>query len=108
MIAGSPHSQELCLCGLKTNNRKFYRILSLTEVSELPLVLFVGAIGLCLVYFFFKSLTLSCGSFFNLCKVLPLHHPDKGPGFVFSSFEFTDRGRSSPFPVIIFVLKEEK
>lgn len=84
MIAGGPHSQELCVSVLKTNNRKFYRILSLMKVSKLPLVLFIGAIRLCLVYLFFLS----------LCKVLPLHHPDKGTGFVFPSFEFTDRGEA--------------
>lgn len=86
MVSGVPHPQELCVCGLKTNNRRFYRILSLTEVSKLPLLLFVGAIRLGLVDFiFFYSLTLSCGSFSSLCKVLPLHHPDKGTGFVFPS-----------------------
>lgn len=52
MIAGVPHPQEICVCGLKTNNGRFYRILSRTEVSKLPLVLFVGAIRLCLVDLF--------------------------------------------------------
>lgn len=42
------------MCGLKTNNRKFYRILSLTEVSKLPLVLFVrlGLVNFFLVFDF--------------------------------------------------------
>lgn len=73
------------MCGLKTNNRKFYRILSLTEVSKLPLVLFVrlGLVNFFLVFDF--VLWVFWFFFFSLCKLLPLHHPDKGTGFVFPS-----------------------